>query len=492
MPITPELRQRIEKAGQTDVLAFVDKYDELSEEEQRHFYEDLSTVKWEGLRELFKLTTTTKSEPANIQPPSLISANDSNPSLLINLSDCDEKTRKDWNDIGLKNLSEGKSACVIMGGGQGTRLGYDAPKGTYPIGALTGMTLFEIFVKRVMRLRQIVVQEGFAARVGDVKVPIAIMTSEATHDETVQFFEEHMNFGHPAADIYFFRQTMVPCFSNEGKVLMSSKCRLAKNPNGNGGIFSSMDDTGILGKLKDRGVENLHIHGIDNALTKVLDPIFMGYCIGNKADVGNKCCTKTDVNEKVGVFASYEQTGGKRVSTVVEYSELSGHVSSSKDDAGRFTFGAGNICNHFFTTKFIEQLVKDRALETCPDALHAAYKKIPYMNAEGKLVEPDSPNGVKMEMFIFDSFWFTDKVYGLEVPREEEFAPVKNAVGKDSPASARAMMTELHKKWLVDAGALIETKTKGDIEISPMISYGGEGLAEYEGETIFPNNPITK
>jgi len=492
MPLAPELRERIVKAGQSEILPIVDKYDELSESEQQQLHEDLSTVKWEELDELFKLTIAVKNEPVNIQPPSLISANDTNPSLMVNLNDCEEKTKSEWTEIGLQNLAQGKLACVIMGGGQGTRLGYDAPKGTYPIGALTGMSLFEIFVKRVMRLRQIVVEKGYAPNVGQVKVPIAIMTSEATHNETVIFFEEHCNFGHPSSDIYFFKQTMVPCFTNEGKVLMKSNCRLAKNPNGNGGIFTSMADTGVLKKLQERGVEYCHIHGIDNALTKVLDPIFMGYCISNSAEVGNKCCTKTDVNEKVGVFASYEQSKGKRVSTVVEYSELNERVASAKNDNGRFTFGAANICNHFFTTKFIDKLVKARAIETCPDALHAAYKKIPYMNTEMKLIEPDTPNGVKMEMFIFDSFWFTDKVFGLEVPREDEFAPVKNAHGKDSPASARAMMTDLHKKWLINAGAVIDTKSKGDIEISPMITYDGEGLEVYDGETIYPNNPIVK
>eukprot|EP00915_Cephaloidophora_sp_WS-2016_P012000 GHVH01017460.1.p1 GENE.GHVH01017460.1~~GHVH01017460.1.p1 ORF type:complete len:492 (-),score=62.20 GHVH01017460.1:34-1509(-) len=490
MTIPQELVDRIQKSCQDHLLPWLAKSCDLTPEEQKCLHANLESIEWESLNELYTMTTAPPTPPNGILPPSYNLNDTTNPAVNTVLANQPKELRDKWHKIGLEAIAKGEVAACVMGGGQGTRLGFDGPKGCYKIAPLTESTLFQLFVQRVMKLRQLCVHADLASSMGDVKVPFCVMTSDTNDTATRSFFDEHCNFGYPDEDLHFFVQSMVPCFDNDGKVLIASPTSLAMNPNGNGGIFSSMQKSGTLEKLKKSGVKYVHIWGIDNVLTKCLDPTFIGYCIDNNAEAGNKCCTKIEAAEKVGVFASRVDQSGKRIATVVEYSELSSDLADNRDEAGRFVFGSGNICNHMFKLEFIERLVKCRFLESNPSSLHAAFKKIPYMDNSGKMVNPDTINGVKMEMFIFDSFWFADKVFGLEVEREQEFAPVKNAVGGDSPETARQMLSSLHIKWLKEAGATIDAKSKGLMEIAPLVSYEGEGLEDYNGETVYLGNPI--
>jgi UDP-N-acetylglucosamine/UDP-N-acetylgalactosamine diphosphorylase len=232
--------------------------------------------------------------------------------------------------------------------------------------------------------------------------------------------------------------------------------------------------------MQASGVKYLHVFSVDNALCRPADPRFAGYCITRNADCGNKCVWKVSPDEKVGVVA---KRGGRY--SVVEYSELDDKSKNLRDAAGSLTFGAGNICNHFFSVAFIADVV----VPAMSSMFHLAHKKIPFAGEDGATVKPDSNNGIKLEAFIFDVFTMSSRMAILETVREEEFAPVKNAPGSatDSPDTARAMVSALAQRWIKAAGGEI-AGDKEVLEISPLLSYSGEGLADKVAGKTFDLN----
>jgi UDP-N-acetylglucosamine/UDP-N-acetylgalactosamine diphosphorylase len=272
-------------------------------------------------------------------------------------------------------------------------------------------------------------------------------------------------------NIIFFEQGVLPAFTPEGKVIMSTKTDCAFSPDGNGGIYAALKSQGIIADLEKRKIPYVHAYCVDNCLVKVADPVFIGYCIEMKADCAAKSIPKVAANEQVGVICLLNDKPA-----VVEYSEIPLELSEKSDDKGLW-LNAANIANHFYTTEFLKS-VKD-----FEDKLeyHVASKKIPFINSEGKIVKPEKPNGIKLELFIFDVFPFTKKFCCLETLREEEFSPLKNASGNDSPETSRNHIMKQHKRFANHAGATVE----GDIfEISPLVSYGGEGLEKLKGKVI--------
>jgi len=263
---------------------------------------------------------------------------------------------------------------------------------------------------------------------------------------------------------------------------MESPYQCAMAPDGNGGIYPAMERFGVLDDMKDRGVEHIHAFAIDNALVRPADPVFIGHCIIEKADCGNKVVWKKDADEKVGVIA---EKNGKPC--VIEYSELSVPMAEqTKGMMGRkkLLFGAGNICNHYYSISFLEDKVWPEQGKT----FHIANKKIPFWNeSTGKTVTPTENNGIKLESFIFDVFPLSTNMAILEVEREEEFAPVKNAPGSlsDSPELALEKLSNLAKAWLENAGAkLVDKEDVNCCEIAPLTSYAGEGLEKYKKEEV--------
>jgi UDP-N-acetylglucosamine/UDP-N-acetylgalactosamine diphosphorylase len=253
---------------------------------------------------------------------------------------------------------------------------------------------------------------------------------------------------------------------------METASKVAMAPDGNGGIYPSLHNSGMLEDMSKRGIKYLHVFSIDNALTKPADPAFIGYCISKEADCGNKVVWKANAHEKVGVIA---EKAGK--SCVVEYSDITKEMAERADDEGRLVFGAGNICNHFYTMDFLQNAV----LPNLGNMYHVARKKIPFYDDKSKqTVKPDANNGMKLESFIFDVFPFSQRMAVLDVVREEEFAPVKNAPGSpsDSPDTARAYLSTLAKKWVTDSGGILKGDVESMCEVSPLTSYGGEGLEE--------------
>lgn len=245
------------------------------------------------------------------------------------------------------------------------------------------------------------------------------------------------------------------------------------------GIYNALKRSGALDDMIRRGIEHLHVYGIDNVLTKSLDPAFLGVCIANKVECGNKVVWRANKGEKVGVSVSID---GRM--SVLEYSEIPTNLAEAADSDGKLIFGAANICNHYMTVEFLLKKV----LPTLSNSYHLATKKIPYLDPiTRKTIIPNHNNGYKLEMFIFDIFPLTTEWIVMEVNRNDEFAPVKNEPGNpvDSPTSARNMMSSLAKKWLIAAGAILKNADSDEqCEISSLLSYDGEGLEKYDGCTI--------
>jgi len=330
------------------------------------------------------------------------------------------------------------------------------------------------------------------------KIPFYIMTSPQTHSQIVTYFEEKKFFGLDAENVFFFSQGTLPCFTNEGKIMMEGDNaeKVAQAPDGNGGIYKALHTARSGSKnltaiedMKNRGVEGVMVFAVDNAICKVGDPAFVGYCLQEKAELGVKVVPKANAGEKVGHLVKVD---GK--AAVIEYTEI-GKLAEETNEDGSLKFNAGSICIHYYSVDF---LVKKCGVDALPTSYHVAKKKIPTavvtatkegVAASVEQIKPTENNGVKLEIFIFDVFPAADitKVTVLEATRSEEFTPVKNAnaadVSKsvDSPYTARTIITTLHKKWLEDAGV---TVTGGDVEISPLVSYGGEGLECLKGKTV--------
>jgi len=457
-----EQRRRYEEAGQGQVFQFIEK---LSDAEKEALIESLACIKVENLSALLESARNAPTPDAStIQPFRGAVARSSDDASMVNT----------WRDEGMKSISGGKVAALVLAGGQGTRLGFSGPKGMFDIGLPSHRTLFQLMAERIRKL-SLLATGGTDSTV----IPFYIMTSPLNHDGTESFFRDNNYFGLGSGNVFLFRQGMLPCLTAEGKIIMEAAGKIAMAPDGNGGIYPSLQSSGALVDMSSRGVEYLHVYSIDNALVKPADPVFIGYCISVKADCGNKVVWKAHAHEKVGVVAS---RGEKPC--IVEYSEITEEMAEKRDDKDRLVYGAANICNHFYTLDFIQNTI----LPNMGDLYHLAHKKIPFFDADkSATVTPESNNGIKLETFIFDVFPFSERMAVLDVDRAEEFAPVKNKSGSpfDSPDTAREMMSKLAQKWIVKAGGTLTGDTSSTCEIAPLTSYAGEGLeAIAKGEVI--------
>lgn len=383
----------------------------------------------------------------------------------------------EYENIGFKEISLNKVGVLLLAGGQATRLGFGHPKGMYDVGLPSGKTLFQIQAERILRVQQMA-QENTGK---DGKITWYIMTSEHTVEPTIDFFKTHNYFGLNEENIVFFEQGTLPSFDFNGKIILDTKYHISCAPDGNGGLYKALKTQGILDDISKRGVEHLHAHSVDNILVKVADPVFIGYCKSKSADCAAKVVSKSYPTEAVGVVC---RVNGHY--KVVEYSELTDEAAERRNSDGRLTFSAGNICNHYFSTDFLLKICDYESKLK----LHIAKKKIPYVDEHGIRQKPTVPNGVKMEKFIFDVFEFAKNFICLEVARDVEFSALKNAEAaqKDCPSTARQDLFRLHRKYVRQAGGIIEDNI--DVEISPLLSYGGENLEELVKNEVFTISPF--
>ena len=444
------------KHGQEHVLKYLP---ELSDSEKEAFLEELADIQLDKIPPIAELEAQLKKQEEESAGQTIAPLTD-----RVAYSS-DKATVAKVEPLGLEAIHKGQVAALVLAGGQGTRLGFDGPKGMYNIGLPSGRTLFQMIVERLLRLKEL--------SKATQNIPLYVMTSPINHEDTVKYFESQECFGMDRSDIVFFQQGMLPCFDKENKIILEDRNKVAMAPDGNGGIYPSLEKSGSLADMEKRGIEYLHVFAIDNSLVKPADPVFVGYCISQNADCGNKVCWKTDAHEKVGVVAARE---GKPC--VIEYSEITKEMAEEKDANGRLVFGAGNICNHFYTLDFI----KNQILPNFGNLYHLAHKKIPYYDTEKKeTIKPESNNGIKLETFIFDVFPLSERMAIWDVTREEEFAPVKNAPGSpsDSPDTARLAISNLAKGWVKAAGGTLTGDTDSNMcEVAPKTSFAGEGLEE--------------
>lgn len=463
------LRKHLEKYGQEHLIKF---WDEIDDEQRKQLRQEIDELNFSELQSFYeRVTKPNESENAEklddklqpIEESQFLSIRRTSPVLI-----------KKYEMEGLTQIAAGHVGVLLMAGGQGTRLGFSHPKGMYDVGLPSKKTLFQIQAERIQTLQRLASQQTGKT---DGRITWYIMTSEHTMEPTKLFFEQHNYFGLSAKDVIMFEQGSLPCFGLDGKILLDEKHIISKAPDGNGGIYRSLKSQGILNDMERRGILYLHAHSVDNILIKVADPVFIGYCVQQKADCAAKVVEKSQPNEAVGVICVVD---GKY--QVVEYSEISTKTSELRNLDGRLTFNAGNICNHFFSTEFLNKIGTkfENSLK-----LHVAKKKIPFIDNAGKRCTPEKPNGIKIEKFVFDVFEFAEKFVVLAVERNDEFSPLKNAdsTGKECATTARNDIYRYHKKLIEAAGGHING---GDVcEISPLLSYSGEGLEEIvNGQTF--------
>jgi UDP-N-acetylglucosamine/UDP-N-acetylgalactosamine diphosphorylase len=433
-------------------------YNSLSAEDKVALYDQLSGFNPAYINEITKraLGETKSDTPDTLEPlPESAQA-----SILDSSADDIEK----WYSSGLDLIGKNKVAVVLMAGGQGTRLGSSAPKGCYDIGLPSQKSLFQIQAERIRKI-----QELAATKVGTDKVvvPWYVMTSGPTRQPTEAFFEENKYFGLDAANIKIFDQGVLPCISNEGKILLETTGKVAVAPDGNGGIYQALIVSGILDDMRKRGIEHIHAYCVDNCLVKVADPVFIGFSSSLDVDIATKVVRKRDATESVGLILS---KNGKP--DVVEYSEIDKATAEAEDPKhpGVLKFRAANIVNHYYSFRFLESIPE--WAHKLPH--HVARKKIPYADTKsGETIKPESPNGIKLEQFVFDVFPMLplSKFACMEVRREDEFSPLKNARGKgqDDPDTSKRDIMAQGQRWAAAAGATVVAD--GGVEVSPLISY---------------------
>lgn len=406
-----EVKSILKKYNQEHLL---NGFENLDERKQKKLLEQILNIDFDLINSLYQNNTKEK-----------VNSDDKiEPMEYLDKYKLNEKY-KYYENLGKQAIKSGKLAAVTMAGGQGTRLGHTGPKGTYDIGLDSHKSLFELLCDSLK-------EEG---KKYDVTIPWFIMTSRENNQETLEFFEKNKYFGYQKdKNIFFFIQGELPMIDTEGKILIGEDGLVKQAADGHGGIYESLVKNGMVEKMKQMGIEWVFIGGVDNCLVKMVDPVLMGVAIDKGVTVACKSIVKANPHEKVGVFC---KRNGKP--SVIEYSEISDEMAEATDENGELLYGESHILCNLFSVDAIQRM------GTNPLPYHTAFKKAKFIDKDGNLVVPDSPNAFKFEAFLFDAFGEVDDMAILRVKREEEFAPVKNAddAGVDCPSTAR----ELYEKF---------------------------------------------
>jgi len=462
MPELDAARRRLEAVGEEHVLTFVDS---LTERERAELVAQINAIDLEALPSL--VDRYVRSEAAFELPDEV------EPAPYYPRDPDSERRRWDASAAraaGDELIAAGKVACFTVAGGQGTRLGYDGPKGCYPTSCVSGKPLFEIFAEQVLA----------TGRTYGVIVPWYIMTSPLNHDATVAFFDEHDFFGLGRDNVAFFQQGVMPSFDKaSGKLLLAEKGKIATNPDGHGGALLALFKSGAIEDMKHRGVEHISYFQVDNPSVRVVDPVFLGLHASaedSSGEMSSKMVAKANAAEKVGNFC---RVGGENGRTaVIEYSDLPEELANQTDAAGNLRFVAGSIAIHAISVRFVERIINDPQMAL---PFHRAVKKVPHLDlSTGTTVDPTEPNAVKLEKFIFDAIPLAERSIVYETDRVEEFAPVKNQEGVDSIVTSKELQTERAARWLEGAGVAVPRNSDGSvnatIELSPLTALSAEQL----------------
>jgi UDP-N-acetylglucosamine/UDP-N-acetylgalactosamine diphosphorylase len=368
-------------------------------------------------------------------------------------------------------LRAGEVAVITVAGGQGTRLGFDKPKGMYQIGAISHKTLFQIHAEKLLALE----------RTYGRRVPWAIMLSDATDVATREYLAEKRYFGLSSEQVHYFVQGMLPALDSQRRLILTSKGSVFLSPNGHGGCLRALCDIGVLDKLMTSGVKHLFYFQVDNPAVTVCDPAFLGRHILASSELSLKVMSRRDAEEKIGVMVMTSSSGDPSTANrtwVVEYSDLPKDLKYACDQTGRLKFLMGSPAIHIFDTAFVARIGHGES----PLPYHVAKKKVPFLDERGEVVDPKEPNSLKFEMFVFDALPLARNPTLVEMDRAEEFAPLKNATGEDSAESCRMILSEKWARWLESAGVCVPRDGNGRarplIEISPCYALTPEQLAQ--------------
>ncbi|MFQ5640001.1 MAG: UTP--glucose-1-phosphate uridylyltransferase [bacterium] len=460
-PQEHKLIRKAEEAGQNHVFRF---WNELNDASRKKLLKQIQNIDFTLLDDLHRRVI---QNPVKNKGPFRFQATD-----FISLPKTPEERVwfREAHESGEKALQAGRVAVLLVAGGQASRLGFDGPKGVFPISPIKQKSFFQLYAETLTALTK---------RYGSA-LPWYIMTSPANHSQTLDFFERHDFFKLEAKNVFFFQQEMIPALSPDGRLFLDAKDHIFTNPNGHGGALSGLRKSGALADMRQRGIDLIFYFQVDNVLAKICDPVFLGFHIQENAHMSAKIVRKRDAQEKLGVFGKIDGRLG-----VIEYSDLPEEEKNARKPDGELKYSAGNIAVHILDLAFIEK-VTEKGLNL---PWHAAHKKISHLNAAGNLIEPDTPNGYKFETFIFDAFQNAERAVMLEVVREHEFSPVKNAQGLDSPETAKRDLVNVFGAWLEHAGIAVprdaQNNVQGLIEISPLFALDQEDFKNRSREMQF-------
>lgn len=400
-----EALKKLKTYGQEQVL---DRYNFLDDNKKQKLIKQIKNIDFDQIQELFiekdKKIDDKACKITNIE--------------YVDKSKLSKEEYERYNEIGTKIIQEGKYAVVTMAGGQGTRLGYVAPKGTFKIGGGIDKSLFEALSDTIKEAR-----EKY-----NTSIPWYIMTSRENNNATEKFFEKNDFFNLPYEDVKFFKQGELPMLDTNGKLMLDETGIIKLAADGHGGVFEALSKNGYIEDMRKRNIEWIFISGVDNVLAGLVDPIAVGLSVVNNTLATGKSVVKRNPSEKVGVFC---KKNGRPY--VIEYTEITDDMANAKDKNGELLYGESHILTNLFNIKALEDISKNKL------PYHSAFKKAKYMDKNGEIIKPEKPNAYKFEAFIFDAFESLDDMSILRVKREDEFAPLKNAEGEDSPDTARQL-----------------------------------------------------
>ncbi len=427
---------------------------ELSGDQQARLAAELASIDFDQLQGL--IGELVRSDGATVPPEDRVQPIDV---IRLPQTDGERVVRRRAGGLGADALAAGEVGIILVAGGSGTRLGYEGPKGTFPIGPVSSASLFQIHAEKIVAL----------ARRHGRTIPLYIMTSPENHETTIAFFDRHDRFG--LEHVRFFTQGQMPAVDRAtGKVLLASKDHVALSPDGHGGTLAALAMPGpngtpsCLDEMRAQGVRTLFYFQVDNPLVRIAEPSFIGLHREADAEVSFKVVERLSPEEKLGVVVTVD--GHPQV---IEYSDLPPELAGRRVPEGPLELWAGSIAVHILERAFIERLVTDQRLP-----FHRAIKKVAYVDASGTTIKPSEPNAVKFEQFIFDALPSAQRWTMVETDRAGEFEPLKNAVGPDSPATVHQRMSDQFANWLEQAGAVVPRRPDGSvpfgIEISPLFA----------------------
>lgn len=458
--MTPTLSSTIEQlqqAGQSHLLGFVDQ---LGESELQSLLQQIASLDLELVNQLFnKHNDANNPCSSNIEPTSSLGIM---PPVALRLDEANtpcDVTRRQALTEGERLLRAGKVAALIVAGGQGSRLGFDKPKGMFPIGPVSQRTLFEILVHKI----------GAVQRDYETTIPLLIMTSPSVHDETVSYFQEHDYFGLNNS-IEFFCQDILPVVeSQSGQILLQAPHTISVSPNGHGGMIEALVANKLLDKYQQAGIEHFFFGQIDNPLSPTCCPELIGFHSLTTSAATLQVIAKQNAEDKTGNIV---QMDGRI--QMIEYTEMPEHLAKQTTPDGQLNFWAANIAVHIFQSSFLQQLAQD------PTALpfHAAHKTVTHIDHLGNQIHPTEPNAIKFERFIFDALSVSPKTTVIEADRNSVFAAVKNhaSASFNTANTCQQAISALHRHWLIAAGVQVDINIK--VEIDPYWARNAQQVRE--------------